>query len=502
MTPEEVQKQAKVLRVDQIVTATADPWLSTLRVLPNPDPILRRIGADRQAYDAIQYDAHVLGELRSIRAGLLSFTWRIVPGGDDPLSMQAFELVRRWMADTRPDAYSHWPDTIWTMARAVFHGWSIHQLGWRRQDRYLLPAWVVDAPEHRYRLTPDNELRRLTRGGAGDGEAVHPLEYVITRHMPSRSTPYGVAVFSACFWPHVLKTQGWKWFEKLCKRHAIPWVFGRYPIGTPQEEQDALVEGLAKMVEDAVAAIPEGGGVEAMEIKSTGTPMSERLIRACNREQSKALTSQTLAMEQQDAGARAATETHKEREDETQLTDRQMIAATFSEIFAYITWINISTAARPPRFEFFDQTSAPKDWVDVLDKGRRFLPIGRSQAYELLQIQSPEKDAELLPSGNPQTGSPPPADHAGGNHRDHAGGDNAIACWADQAAAEADRYIEAIPEEVKALAHQVNSLEALRDRLMALYPKISDQRLGEHTAAVMLAGLLDGVDAAQGDDDA
>lgn len=502
MTPEDTQRQAKSLRLGDIVMEPSDPWLGNLRVLPNPDPVLRKLGMERTVYDAIQYDPHVLGELRSIRAGLLSFDWRIVPGGDDAQARAAHELILRWMAETRPMNYSHWPDTIWTMATAVFRGWAIHQLGWERQDQYILPGWVADAPDHRYILTEEQRLNLLTPGNMLEGEETHPLEYVVTRHMPSRRNPYGVAVFSACFWSHVLKTNGWKWFEKLAKRHSIPWVIGHYPLGTPEPEQEAMVEGLAAMVEDAVAGIPEGGAVELLETKSTGDPVSLALIQACNREQSKALTSQTLATEQGKNGSRSATETHKAREDETQITDREMIAWTFNEVYKRITWINIGPNATPPKFEFQDQRSAPGDWVDVLDKARNFVPIGQRQALELLQLPPMEKDDTPLPKGSTQSDSTPPTPPTDHNrptcHHDHTTGTDPWDQWTDQAAAVADRYLDAIPEEVRALAHRVDTLEELRDQLLQLYPKISDQRLGEHTAAVLMAGLLNGSESVEG----
>lgn len=488
MTPEEVQSQARGLRVTDIVTATTDPWLSTLRVLPNPDPILRQCGVATETYDAIGYDAHVMGELRSIRAGLLSYQWRIVPGGDDAPSTRAHEIVQTWLKRTRPSPHSRWPDLLWTIAQAVFRGWSIHQIGWQRQDRLLLPAWVVDAPEHRYRLDHDEALRMIAQGNLTEGEPTHPLEYLVVRHMPSRRQPYGVAVYSACFWHYVLKTSGWKWFEKLAKRHAIPWTVGRYPIGTPESDQDALAEGLAKMVEDAVAAIPEGGSIELIETKSTGDPISERLVRACNREISKALTSQTLATEQQDTGARAATETHRQREEDTQLTDRGMIAAGLDQILSWIAWINVGPAAMPPKWEFFDEAQPPTDWVEVIDKARTFLPIGRRQAYNLLQLEPPEADDE--PIDNTPASPVQPAFAAA----DHAVGADPLADYAATAAAAAEPLVESMAEDVRALLDRSNTLKEFRDGLWRLYPDMAEHRLGELTAAAAMTGMLQGAD--------
>ncbi len=57
--------------------AATDPqsW-ALLRELPNPDPILRKAGKTSEIYHSISRDAHVIGELRTMRAGLTSLSNR------------------------------------------------------------------------------------------------------------------------------------------------------------------------------------------------------------------------------------------------------------------------------------------------------------------------------------------------------------------------------------------------------------------------------------------
>ena len=76
-----------------------DPSLTSLITeLPNPDPILRRAGKNTAIYEEIARDAHVIGELRSLRSGLFSFNTELVPGGDDAASLKSYELAKAFFA--------------------------------------------------------------------------------------------------------------------------------------------------------------------------------------------------------------------------------------------------------------------------------------------------------------------------------------------------------------------------------------------------------------------
>lgn len=383
-----------------IATRANDPYFTNaLRFLPNPDPILRKLNRDQEAYEGIGMDAHVLGELRSVRSALLGFEWRIESGGDAPADMRALELCQQVM-ERRPAPGMHWSDVIWTMAQAVFRGFSVHEVVWERQDSHLVPAAVLDRPQRRFLFGADNDLRLKTRTSPVEGIDLGARKWLLTRHMPSQENPYGVAVFSSCFWPYTFKHGGFRFFVKFAEKYGIPWAIGKYPQGAPKEDQDALADGLRDMIEDAVAAIQEGSGIELLSAGDGKAAVHERLINLCNREMSKALTSQTLATEIQGDGSRAASETHREREVAVNESDRKIVADTFNELLAWVTELNIPNA-RAPHFEFWEEGEARKKWVEVLDGARQFLDVPKTFAHERLQIPLAEQGEEVLPRSGP-----------------------------------------------------------------------------------------------------
>lgn len=501
-----VQATSKSKRTlsQEIASRTSDPdYYGALSVLPNPDTILRKLGRSHDVYDAILSDAHVIGEMRSIRAGLIRFEYRLQAGGDSDADRRALALCEQVLAQ-RPAPGMQWVDVFWNMGQAVFRGHQAHEVVWQRHGGLLLPVRILDRPQRRFVFSQDNELRLRTRQAPVHGVELGAYKWLITRHMPSYTNPYGVALLSSCYWPYIFKHAGQKYLAKFSERFGLPWPIARYPEGTSQDQQDELAAALQQMIEASLAVLPQGTDVELLTV-STGMAAlpQERLVSLCNKEMSKALTSQTLATEIQGNGSRAASETHRGREESVNDSDRIIIIDAMNELMRWITHINVPNAA-PPWFEFYEEEEARKEWVEVFEGARHFIDVPRRFAHERLQIPLPEPDEEVLPGSsvvtNPGPGVPSPSTefnrggcpHCGSDHA--APGDDPIDRLARQAANEADPVIEDMIDQVRTLAFGVESLDELLQRFVQQWPEISDTRLGELTSLAMQTGALEGMD--------
>lgn len=502
MDNNDIKKASKGTLKSEIATRSNDPnFYAGLSFLPNPDEVLRKMGKSQEVFDAIVLDSHVIGELRSVRSAFLGFEYRLQPGGESPADIHAYDLCNKIM-QAKPAPGMQWSDIIWNMAQSVFRGYKVHEVVWQRDGQFLVPGLVVDRPNRRFVFSTDNELRLLTRDNQTDGVELGDRKWLLTRHMHSYENPYGVAVFSACFWPYIFKHNGFKYFMKFCEKYGIPWAIGKYPQGTPLNEQNELADQLADMVEDGVAAIPDNGSVELLEHSTSGELVHERLINVCNKELSKALTSQTLATDIQGQGSRAASETHREREQSVNESDRQIICDTFNQLFAWVTELNFNGAAAP-EFEFFEEAEARKDWTEVLDNARHYIDIPTAFAHDRLQIPLPENGETTLPRN---TGPSNPAQfsqcpNCGGQHDFSAEEENNnIRQLAAQAAEQADGLIEQLTDPIKALLKKSTTVKEFRDGLENIAPELDDTRLGEMTSLALLTGLLDGMSETEDDD--
>jgi len=112
MNKSDIKKTTKNTLTKEIATRQSDPnFYGALSFLPNPDPVLRKLGKSQEAYEAISYDAHVIGELRSVRSGMLSFEHRVQPASEENADMRAKELCEA-VLQNKPSHDMRWPDVI------------------------------------------------------------------------------------------------------------------------------------------------------------------------------------------------------------------------------------------------------------------------------------------------------------------------------------------------------------------------------------------------------
>ena len=402
-----ILQRAKGWASKPVATPETDPeiYLAHLHHLPNPDPILRHMGRAEEVYAAIMADAHVMGELRSVRGSFRSHQYRVVAGNEqDAKSQAAAELCTQWMAARRPNDLADWMEIMWQMCAAIFTGYRAHEVIFDYVDGHWLPVSVLDRPNRRFVFDAQGKPLLISKGSL-QGAPVPERQFVISRHMPTASNPYGIALLSSCFWAWTFKTGGYKYFVQYCERHGLPWPVGRYPTGTQDKDIDALGDALAAMLQSGYAVVPDGTGVEILVPTSSGSHLpQERLILLCNREMSKALTSQAMVGEQLTVGAKAAADTALERQNAVHDSDRDIAAAGMSQIFEWITFYNFGPDVAPPRLDFFKKQVAGKERAETYQIAANMgAHPSRAAMLEELDIPLAETDDDAL---LPQSQSP------------------------------------------------------------------------------------------------
>lgn len=491
-----------------IATVDSDPqrFFGMMYALPNPDPILRQMGRAEQVYNSILADAHVLGELRSIRGSFRSHEYRIVPGEEgNTKSEAARDLCVEWMSSGPPNSVADWLEVMWQMSACIFTGYRVHELVWDiAENGKYLPSQVIDRPGRRFHFDADGAPLLISRSNMM-GAPVEPWQFAVSRHMPTSDNPYGQALLSSCFWPWTFKTGGWRYFVKYCERHGLPWPVGRYTAGTDERDIQRLEDALAGMIEAGYVVAQEGTGLELLEASGGGSALpQERLILLCNREMSKALTSQAMIGEQLEVGSRAAADTAKDRQDEVHDSDRDISAATMSGIFKWITLLNFGAGVAAPKLEFFKQTTAGKERAETYrlatEMGAR--PSRRAMLEEL-DIPEAENDADaLVPRGRltaaPTTSQPDPLDFsalAGFTFAKAAGmtEDEAVQL-ASEAADQAieDRMIEPVYRMLVEFEQKGKTLAEFRDALGDLVGEMDDEGLREVLERALSYSMLRG----------
>lgn len=409
--PQETLRQAyrpknSVLASEMASSQTDPRFYAAMQILPNPDPVLRKLGRASEVYEAIGYDAHVMGELRSIRGKLLKNEWRIMPGGDQPKDIEAYELVKS-IFNRPPEKNSSWSDLIWNMQSSVFYGYSVAEISWGQFGNHWVPVKIADKPNRRFCFGSERDLRLLSKNNQLTGEAVPDYKFLVARHMPKSDNPYGVAVFSALFWPYTFKHNGFRWCTKFVERYGMPSPIGRYPMGTEKSEQLDLKNSLVSMIEDAVAVVPEGTGVELLEAKFGSHHPHFELINLCNREASKALTSQTLGSEVTESGSRSTAEVQKDRQENNSESDSEMVQRNMQNICDWITEINFDDDTAPPVWQFYNEKQATEAQARTMQVITSIVPVKAEEVYNTFQLTKPEENDEVVFTAQTSTANEP-----------------------------------------------------------------------------------------------
>jgi phage gp29-like protein len=393
---------------DPVATIYNDPDIiySGFPYIENPDPIKQalQVPSHIPLYDNLSTDAHLSGIMQRVEAGLNRFEWHLKPGGTkriDKTSLTyckevfsgfSLESKKRFLAD---DDDLTWQEIFNDHLQAIFYGYSIQEIIYFRDGKYIYPEKIVRVPRRRLAFSPEKKpvIRVISTNLV---TPLKKLNYLLTRYRHTPDNPYGQGILTACYWPIRFKRVITEKGVRFCERLAGGQTIGFYEMGTPKQDREELLNNLSKLSNSTVGIAPKGVDIKVVESSSNGEAFLN-FLEFFNKEISKAVLSATLGVDIQGSGSRAAAETHQESEAILSEAHRKIIANTMNKLLSYISYINLGEDAASPTFEFYEDSETSKDTVDIFDKARVFLPISKDHASDRLRIEVAKEDEEILP---------------------------------------------------------------------------------------------------------
>lgn len=462
---------------DHIATRDRSPDFTALGMyLPNPDPVLKRMGRDIAAYRDLRADAHVGGCIRRRKSAVKALEWSVEQGDAPARLVKKIEAIFKRMDMNR---------ILGEMIEAALYGFQPMEVMWGQVDGWLAPVDIVGKPQEWFVFGTEGELRFRSREAMLLGEALPERKFLLPRQEPSYQNPYGLADLSLCFWPATFKRGGLKFWVTFTEKYGTPWLVGKTPRNTPSTENDRLLGQLEAMVQDAVAVIPDDSSIDIVSdpLKSSSANIYGELLMYCRSEISIALLgqNQTTEADSNRASATAGMEVTKDIRD----ADAAMIEAAFNELIRWIVELNTGGTVAPSFLmweqEEVNEVQAKRD--ETLSRaGVRFTPAYWKRMYDL-------RDDDIAEAPLPPEGGAPA--FAEGDVPERDGRD----VLTDQLAQATADPLRGWIEQLRGMVDQADSLEQLRDRLLAAYGDLD----AEAIAAVM--ELAFGLAAAQGHED-
>ncbi|MEW6489981.1 MAG: DUF935 family protein [Thermodesulfobacteriota bacterium] len=501
----------------EIATRTAAwDWTGLIGILPDPDPVLRRLpdgGVD--VLERLTADAHLISVIQSRKLGTLRKDWRWEPGtvGEDEPTPEAERLRDDLAADLeRVDLYA----LLSGVLDAPLYGMTPIELLWerpRRGENRLRLADLQVKPARWFGFDADNRPRFMSQRAPWEGEELPFGKFVFARHFPTYDNPYGLRLLSRCFWPVTFKKGGVKFWVTLAEKYGMPFLVGKYGQGATPEQQAELLSALTRMVQDAVAVIPDNGSVELLTAggsagssgSSGSSGIHSGLKTAMDAEISKVIAGQTLTAEVGETGSYAAAKTHQEILGDYRAGDERLAKTTMEEI-AWLYGLVNAPGVPPPVFRYEEEEEAKKEMAER-DKTLTETGVKFRKTYYVRQYGLQEDDFDL---GGPGSGDQGPgvgdrgaeAGDEGEGHADpgaeFAEGESGVDTPDAQAArldADAAPHLAGMVDAIRGLVDQAESLEDLQARLLGAYPALDSsglaQAMTEALAAAALAGRFE-----------
>lgn len=344
------KKTKKADLVTEIVTRqeSANHW-ALMQYLPNPDPILKRLGKDISAYREILSDAHVKGCVRRRKAAIKGLEWRITKTDNTAIDTRLERLFNCLSID----------QIITEILDACLFGYQPLEITWGYDNGVLMPVKVTGKPPEWFVFDEDNILKFKSKAEPLIGELLPNYKFLLATQEASYINPYGQADLGLCFWPAIFKKGGLKYWLTFIEKYGSPMLYGKHPRNTLPAETDMLLDSLSQMMGSSVAVIPDDASIQILESGSKGASSDayDQFLHFCRSEIAIAILgqNQTTEAEANKASAQAGADVTKGIRDE----DSSMVESVFNQLLTWICELNF-TAIEPPKFELYEQQTIDK----------------------------------------------------------------------------------------------------------------------------------------------
>ncbi|KGQ48575.1 hypothetical protein JL12_08920 [Gallibacterium anatis 10672-6] len=468
MTP----KKQDLIRVIASRANAIDYW-AFMHYLPNPDPVLKKMGKDISAYREILSDSHVGGCVRRRKAAIKGLEWRITPTGNEKI-----DEILTALFDRLPMS-----QIIGEMLDATLFGYQALEVMWESKNGLLLPTAIVGKPQEWFVFDDENQLKLRTKENI-NGEEIPPYRMLLATQNATYINPYGLGDLSLCFWAATFKKGGFKFWLEFAEKYGTPWLVGKYPRSAQAHEIDDLLDSMEKMLGTAVAAIPDDSSIGMLESSSKGgsSQVFDDFLRYCKSEIAIALLgqNQTTEAEANRASATAGLEITRDIRDD----DASLVERTFNQLLAWICELNFNVDTLPT-FELFEQESIDKLQAER-DKLLTEIGVGFTEQYIHRTYGFEQGDIVMTSTGSATDKGKQAVDFAEPIPK------SVIESIGEQLEVEGEAHVEHWLHDIRDRLGQAESLEDFRNQLDSLIPELSYAEYGELLAWGSIAAQFAG----------
>ncbi len=365
--------------VDEVATAIGDPFWAyyTGKILLNPDKTLRTQGSinNTDIFEDLLRDDTVLSNMQTRRLAVTGKEWTITPASEKRQDVKIAEFVKRVLLDFDFDRARY------NLLEAILVGFKVSEIMWEPRGDEIWIGEMIAKPSRRFTFGLKRELRLITRSNMFEGFPVPERKFQVFTYGGNNGSPYGDGLGSALYWPVWFKKNTIKFWMIFSEKFGSPTAIGKYPAGTPKEQQDALLGALDAIQQETAIKIPDTMQISFLEASRTMSQNNyESLSQFMNAAVTKIIMGQTLTTELAGKGGSfAASKTHEEVRQDYILADGKALDEALNG--QVIRWL--------VDYNFGSQKAYPKIHTQVQDSPELLSRAQRDQILQMMGIKFP-----------------------------------------------------------------------------------------------------------------
>lgn len=268
------------------------PYLTSGVILPRRDDILLEEGGGGpraiEKYMRLFNDSQILAAWEKLIGEIVQRPWEVYPASDSSEDEEVAEFVRqvinRMGSNTRQSygkeslvaTNSGFDTFVRGMCESIILGMAVGEICWMRQGRYIVPSEIKirDPRRFLFKLNEDGTVspRLITMFSPVEGMGIPLRSMIMHRHwaysnfMDVHGSGLGRQLYPLVEFRRTLLN----FWLQYADKHTTPTAVGKFSLGTPEEEVNALFTALQRLGQETAIVLPDEMEIDWLE--SNGRP--------------------------------------------------------------------------------------------------------------------------------------------------------------------------------------------------------------------------------------
>jgi phage gp29-like protein len=396
-------------------------YVDALPLLPPQDRLLQlKGGGDLMIYQEVMRDEQVKACFGQRTEAVVSRPWEVRPGGKMRRDIQAAKFIEEQVKQL------NWDDITKKMLSGVFYGYAVAEALWKQDGSFIVfdmdRKGIKVRDRRRFGYAPDMSLR-LKTSKSPLGEPVPDKKFwSFCTGADHDDEPYGLGLAHWLYWPVFFKRNGIQFWLTFLEKFGTPTVKGEYPEGTPETEQNKLLDALRSIRRDSAFVVPQGMTAELLEATRGGTADYTSLYDRMDAAIARATLGQT-ASTQGTPGRLGNDDLQGDVRMDIVKADADLVCMSFNGTFVrWLTEWNFPGAALPQLWRIIED---PEDLDALAERDKKITEMGYKPTLKHIMdkyggewTEKTETPPPAVVPGAPGANSSetPPAEFAEGEH--------------------------------------------------------------------------------------